>query len=115
MRPASAAGMLDVPAAAWARTGGRRAFGLPWEATGRRSRRECAAPSVTGWKYLFTGTPSELVGFYPSPPRAADAPVAQGIEQRPPEPCAQVRILPGALKAWERERRFCRVCPPRVS
>ncbi|GGW34060.1 hypothetical protein GCM10010503_07680 [Streptomyces lucensis JCM 4490] len=25
------------------------------------------------------------------------APVAQGIEQRPPEPCAQVRILPGAL------------------
>lgn len=24
------------------------------------------------------------------------APVAQGIEQWPPEPCAQVRILPGA-------------------
>lgn len=27
---------------------------------------------------------------------ARHAPVAQGIEQRPPEPCAQVRILPGA-------------------
>ena len=27
---------------------------------------------------------------------AGPAPVAQGIEQRPPEPCAQVRILPGA-------------------
>ena len=26
----------------------------------------------------------------------ARAPVAQGIEHRPPEPCAQVRILPGA-------------------
>src|SRR5699024_1378504 len=24
------------------------------------------------------------------------APVAQGIEQRPPKPCAQVRFLPGA-------------------
>jgi hypothetical protein len=24
------------------------------------------------------------------------APIAQGIEQRPPEPCAQVRILLGA-------------------
>ncbi len=36
--------------------------------------------------------------FYPSPrsPRERHAPVAQGIEQRPPEPCAQVRILPGA-------------------
>ena len=29
---------------------------------------------------------------------ARHAPVAQGIEQRPPEPCAQVRILPGALR-----------------
>lgn len=28
--------------------------------------------------------------------RNRHAPVAQGIEQRPPEPCAQVRILPGA-------------------
>lgn len=28
--------------------------------------------------------------------RDRHAPVAQGIEQRPPEPCAQVRILPGA-------------------
>ncbi len=28
--------------------------------------------------------------------RSRHAPVAQGIEQRPPEPCAQVRILPGA-------------------
>ena len=26
----------------------------------------------------------------------APALVAQGIEQRPPEPCAEVRILPGA-------------------
>src|SRR4029453_6076544 len=29
------------------------------------------------------------------------APVAQGIEQRPPEPCAQVRILSGALAAQQ--------------
>ncbi len=32
--------------------------------------------------------------------RDRHAPVAQGIEQRPPEPCAQVRILPGA--PWNR-------------
>ncbi len=47
----------------------------------------------------FMNTPSELVVFYPSPratPHDRHAPVAQGIEQRPPEPCAQVRILPGA-------------------
>lgn len=53
---------------------------------------------MTRRKYLFTATARMLVGFYPSPPNAADAPVAQGIEQRPPEPCAQVRILPGALR-----------------
>lgn len=44
-------------------------------------------------------TPTKLVVFYPSPratPTGRHAPVAQGIEQRPPEPCAQVRILPGA-------------------
>lgn len=35
--------------------------------------------------------------FFPSPRETGgNAPVAQGIEQRPPEPCAQVRILPGA-------------------
>lgn len=46
----------------------------------------------------FMNTLDQLVGFYPSqrPQRSGHAPVAQGIEQRPPEPCAQVRILPGA-------------------
>ncbi len=46
----------------------------------------------------FMNTLDQLVGFYPSPrtQRSRHAPVAQGIEQRPPEPCAQVRILPGA-------------------
>jgi hypothetical protein len=33
--------------------------------------------------------------------RMKPAPIAQGIEQRPPEPCAQVRILLGAL-CWGR-------------
>ena len=50
----------------------------------------------------FMNTLDQLVGFYPSPrtQRSRHAPVAQGIEQRPPEPCAQVRILPGAPRMW---------------
>lgn len=53
------------------------------------------------WTNPFLITPEDLLRFYPSPQsaqrNARHAPVAQGIEQRPPEPCAQVRILPGAL------------------
>src|ERR1700759_5612519 len=45
--------------------------------------------------------------------------VAQGIEHRPPEPGAQVRILPGALEGRERDRGFVRFasgeCRDRVS
>ena len=32
--------------------------------------------------------------------KAANAPVAQGIEHRFPKPCAQVRILPGAQRVF---------------
>ncbi len=38
-----------------------------------------------------------LVRVRSSPARATPAPVAQRIEHRPPEPVAQVRVLPGAL------------------
>lgn len=69
-------------------------------ATTARCAEWTSAPPDPPTKYLFLGTPSELVGFYPSPLiRDEHAPVAQGIEQRPPEPCAQVRILPGALRS----------------
>src|ERR1022692_721193 len=34
---------------------------------------------------------------------SAPAPIAQGIEQRPPEPCAQVRILLGAPPDYHRQ------------
>jgi hypothetical protein len=59
---------------------------------------EAGPDGGVGTENPFMNTPDELVGFYPSPhrQRSRHAPVAQGIEQRPPEPCAQVRILPGA-------------------
>ena len=62
-----------------------------------RALRRGAAPGST-LENPFMNTLDQLVGFYPSPrtQRSGHAPVAQGIEQRPPEPCAQVRILPGA-------------------
>src|SRR6516164_4136222 len=40
------------------------------------------------------------------PPGGVWAPIAQGIEQRPPEPCAQVRILLGALAKGISDRRI---------
>src|SRR4029079_11370939 len=48
------------------------------------------------------GRPCGLVGVATMPAAAAagaahNAPVAQRIERRPPEPEAQVRVLPGAL------------------
>src|SRR5690348_1294379 len=39
----------------------------------------------------------------PPVPAASPAPIAQGIEQRPPEPCAQVRILLGAPRKHQRK------------
>src|SRR5690242_3547734 len=39
----------------------------------------------------------------PPVPAASPAPIAQGIEQRPPEPCAQVRILLGAPRKYLRK------------
>jgi hypothetical protein len=47
----------------------------------RRQAVPTAVHGATGYWYSFS---------------RPGAPVAQGIEQRPPEPCAQVRILPGA-------------------
>ena len=41
----------------------------------------------------------------PADSMARPALVAQGIEQRPPEPCAQVRILPGAHDSHRRRAR----------
>lgn len=71
-----------------------------------RPRTAPSTPAGSPAKALYTSTLRKLVVFYPSPRESGDnAPVAQGIEQRPPEPCAQVRILPGAL------RKKCRNTP----
>src|SRR5581483_2376536 len=61
--------------------------------TGSSSTTSTVAGAIPEW---YTG-----VFERPRRPRRRIAPsralVAQGIEQRPPEPCAQVRILPRAL------------------
>ena len=62
-----------------------------WEPSGLsgawpQSRTRCSGPSPSGES-------SQLLPLLEFPTRA---PVAQGIEHRPPEPGAQVRILPGA-------------------
>lgn len=75
-----------------------------------------------------TGSSPPLQNWYCSTRRSdhrnRHAPVAQGIEQRPPEPCAQVRILPGApcmrcpktppsaLSLRTGSSRMCRRVPP---
>ena len=41
---------------------------------------------------------------------ACPAPVAQRIEHRPPEPVAQVRVLPGALTFSQIRRHFWKLC-----
>ena len=65
--------LLMVPRGRWS------GDGLSW-----RRHRDVVGPSVNGWR-----VPS-------SPALATPAPVAQRIEHRPPEPVAQVRVLPGA-------------------
>jgi hypothetical protein len=46
---------------------------------------------------VFCGVSSAHTGSLTAPPGHRSALVAQGIERRPPEPDAQVRILPRAL------------------
>ena len=54
----------------------------------------------TGRTGTFFSGPRPGRASAPRTRRPSRAPVAQGIEHRPPEAVAQVRILPGALAAW---------------
>ncbi len=68
---------------------------------GRRGRTAYRRPATVAER--FRGTASPLVLSVP-----ALAPVAQGIERCPPEACAQVRILPGALNFFNDTKGFQR-------
>lgn len=77
---------------------GRAALASSPEAP-RQAAGEAPAPSPSTSKPVHDhhgGAGSVLPVAASNTNRDRHAPVAQGIEQRPPEPCAQVRILPGA-------------------
>ena len=81
----------------------RRAFRTIYE-TLRLSPRSVGRPSRSSWRPVFPPVGSSNCSTGSA--RASDrvrcpipALVAQGIEHRPPEPCAQVRILPRAHSA----------------
>ena len=101
-RPCAAGG--DARSAPWRRRGRGRGRGAGGVAPGCRDARGTTGPTTVGTTVQNTagrrrlrpaGTTIDCL--FVRPRGVQPAPVAQRIEHRPPEPVAQVRVLPGAL------------------